>query len=75
MQINPGVAAKKDWQQIAYKGGSEPGVLNFTTALTAKNGRHYCVAATWNSEGFLDENKFAMLYAGVLGALAAESAK
>jgi hypothetical protein len=50
-------------------------VLNFTTALTAKNGRHYCVAATWNSEGFLDENKFAMLYAGVLGALAAESAK
>jgi beta-lactamase class A len=75
MQINPGIAAKKDWQQIAYKGGSEPGVLNFTTALTAKNGRHYCVAATWNSEGFLDENKFAMLYAGVLGALAAESAK
>jgi beta-lactamase class A len=75
MQINPGIATKKDWQQIAYKGGSEPGVLNFTTALTAKNGRHYCVAATWDSDGVVDENKFAMLYAGVLGALAGESVK
>ena len=75
MQINPGIAAKKDWQQIAYKGGSEPGVLNFTTALTAKNGRHYCVAATWNSEGVVDENRFAELYSGVLGSIEAESVK
>ena len=75
MQINPGLASKKDWQSIAYKGGSEPGVLNFTTALTAKNGRHYCVAATWNSEGVVDENKFAVLYGGVLASLAAESTK
>lgn len=75
MQINPGLAGKNDWQQIAYKGGSEPGVLNFTTALTAKSGRHYCVAATWNADGFLDENKFAMLYLGVLRSLAAEAAK
>jgi beta-lactamase class A len=75
MQINPGLASKKEWLQVAYKGGSEPGVLNFTTALTAKNGRHYCVAATWNSEGVVDENKFAKLYTGVLASLEAESAK
>jgi beta-lactamase class A len=75
MQINPGLASRKEWRQIAYKGGSEPGVLNFTTALTAKNGRHYCVAATWNSEGVVDENKFAKLYTGVLASLEAESAK
>jgi beta-lactamase class A len=74
MQINPGVAAKNDWQQIAYKGGSEPGVLNLTTALTGRSGHHYCVAATWNSEGVLDENKFFSLYGGVLSSLAAEAA-
>ena len=75
MQINPGVAHKKDWEQIAYKGGSEPGVLNFTTAVTAKDGRHACVAATWNSDGVVDENAFATLYEGVLAAIAAEGKK
>ena len=75
MQINPGLAGKKDWLQIAYKGGSEPGVLNFTTAVTGKNHRHYCVAATWNSDGVVDENRFATLYTGVLASLAAESGK
>jgi beta-lactamase class A len=74
-QINPGVAGKKDWQQIAYKGGSEPGVLNLTTALTAKNGHHDCVAATWNHSAALDENHFFSLYSGVLAALAAEGSK
>jgi beta-lactamase class A len=74
-QINPGVADKKDWQQIAYKGGSEPGVLNLTTALTGKNGHHYCVTATWNNRGVLDENHFFSLYGGVLAALAAEGSK
>jgi beta-lactamase class A len=75
MQINPGVAIKKDWQQIAYKGGSEPGVLNLTTALTAKTGRHYCVSATWNNDAPLEDNKFFTLYGAVLSSLAAEAAK
>jgi beta-lactamase class A len=75
MQINPGVAEKKDWQQVAYKGGSEPGVLNLTTALTGKNGHHYCVTATWNNDAALDETKFFTLYSGVLASLAAESPK
>ena len=75
MQINPGLAAKKDWQSIAYKGGSEPGVLNLTTALTAKNGHHDCVAATWNSHSVLDEDKFFSLYGALLNSLAAEPAR
>lgn len=75
MQINPGVAEKEDWKQVAYKGGSEPGVLNLTTAMTGKNGRHYCVAATWNNGAALDENQFFSLYKGVLASLASESAK
>ena len=40
MSINPGVAEAADWSRVAYKGGSEPGVLNLTTckstASTAK---------------------------------------
>jgi beta-lactamase class A len=75
MQINPGIADKKDWQQVAFKGGSEPGVLNLTTALTGKNGHHYCVAATWNNNAALDESKFFTLYGGILASLAAESVK
>ena len=75
MQINPGVADKKDWKQIAYKGGSEPGILNLTTALTGNNGHHYCVAATWNNTAALDESRFFSLYAGALASLAMESAK
>jgi beta-lactamase class A len=75
MQINPGVADKKDWQQIAYKGGSEPGVLDLTTALTGKNGHHDCVTATWNNSAALDENHFFSLYSGVLAALSAEGSK
>ena len=74
-QINAGIADKKDWQQIAYKGGSEPGVLNLTTALTGKNGHHYCVAATWNNDAALDESKLFTLYAGVLASLAVEASR
>ncbi len=75
MQINPGVAIKKDWQQIAYKGGSEPGVVNMTTAVIAKNGRRYCVSATWNNDASLEDNRFFTLYGAVLNSLAAEAAK
>lgn len=66
MSINPGVAIAKDWQRVAYKGGSEPGVLNLTTWLQAKNGRRYCVSATWNHDRPLDETRFMALYSGVL---------
>ncbi|MBV6624444.1 MAG: serine hydrolase [Rivularia sp. (in: Bacteria)] len=71
MSINPGIANPKDWQQVAYKGGSEPGVLNFTTWLKGKNGKQYCVVATWNnSNAPVDEGKFATLYGGVISFLA-----
>ena len=71
MSINPGIANPKDWERIAYKGGSEPGVLNFTTWLKAKNGKQYCVVATWNnSDAAVNEGKFAALYGGVISFLA-----
>lgn len=71
MQINPGLADRKQWQTIAFKGGSEPGVLNLTTALTAKSGRQFCFAATWNNTEPLDNNRFFTLWQGVLASLAA----
>ena len=70
MSLNPGLANPADWQRVAYKGGSEPGVLNLTTWLTARDGKQYCVSATWNNpQARLDENQFFLLYTGLLNSL------
>ena len=70
MSINPGIANPKDWERVAFKGGSEPGVLNLTTWLKGKNGKQDCVAATWNnSDAPVDEGKFAAFYSGVISFL------
>jgi len=69
MSINPGVARPNDWSRIAFKGGSEPGVLNLTTWLEAKDGKTYCVAATWNNTLPLDETQFTAIYAGAIARL------
>lgn len=66
MSINPGVAKPSDWERIAYKGGSELGVLNFTTWLQSKNGQTYFVVATWNNYAPLDEVRFISIYSGVI---------
>jgi hypothetical protein len=69
MGINPGAAKKSDWDHIAYKGGSEPGVINMTTWV-GKGAKAYCVSATWNDDKPLDETRFALAYSGVLTFLA-----
>ncbi len=69
MQINPGVALPQDWQQVAYKGGSEPGVLNLTTQLVSREGTQYCISATWNHNQPLDEAQFTALYSSLLTGL------
>jgi beta-lactamase class A len=68
--INPGVANPADWSEIAFKGGSEPGVLDLSTLVTAADGNTYCVIVTWNDEAGLDEGRLFSLYAGLLAALA-----
>ncbi len=68
MAINSGVASAEDWQRVAFKGGSEPGVINMTTWLEAKNGKRYCVSATWN-HATVDNNRFSGLYQGLIGVL------
>lgn len=69
-RINPGVANRTDWAQIAFKGGSEIGVLNLTTALTGKDGTRYCVAASWNDSQPIDEAKATSAYASLVAKLA-----
>lgn len=47
---NPGLRpdVRGKWQWTGYKGGSEPGVLNLTYLLQARNGDWYVVTASWN---------------------------
>lgn len=66
MTVNPGVAARSDWAHVAYKGGSEAGVINLTTMATSHSGRTYCVSATWNNTTNLDEGRFEQLYSSLL---------
>ena len=69
MSINPGVADPSRWARVAYKGGSEPGVLNLTTQVTTRRGKTYCVSATWNDSKPLDEGRFELAYGVLLNSL------
>jgi beta-lactamase class A len=70
LTISPGLARPQDWQAIAYKGGSDFGVLNLSTYLVAEDGTRHCVVASWNDESALDESALALPYSGLLRALA-----
>ncbi|MBX2862387.1 MAG: serine hydrolase [Leptolyngbyaceae cyanobacterium MAG.088] len=72
MQVNPGLANPASWQRIAFKGGSEPGVENLTTALRDEDGHDYCVVATWNNPDGIDELKLSSFYGSALSSLKAE---
>ena len=48
--INPGLADKSEWKYVGFKGGSEPGVLNYTHILdTDKNKPIYAISASINN--------------------------
>jgi len=66
MSINPGLVEPTNWQRVAYKGGSEPGVENFTTHLIDEKGDQLCVSATWNNDQGIDELKFSTLYRSLI---------
>ncbi|WP_299484802.1 serine hydrolase [Acaryochloris sp. IP29b_bin.137] len=69
MHINTGIINADNWQQVAFKGGAEPGVLNLTTALKDDFGTHYCVSATWNDQQPLEEYRFFNLFSDTLQSL------
>lgn len=69
MQVNPGLAKPQDWQQVAFKGGSEPGIMNLTTAVVSNNGDQYCLSLTWNHNQPLNEIRMTTFYGSVIDAL------
>ena len=70
MTINPGVANPANWQRVAYKGGSEPGVLSLVTWLE-DGSNSYCVALTQNNpDATLETTELFSTYGGILAYLA-----
>jgi hypothetical protein len=65
-----GLANPLDWRSIAYKGGSEPGVLNLSTYVTTADGTSHCVVATWNNDASFYDGLLTSPYRGLLRALA-----
>lgn len=49
LRINKGLLfADGRWRYVGYKGGSEPGVLNFTWLLERKDGKWFALSVGWN---------------------------
>jgi len=69
MQINPGVADPGEWKTVAYKGGSEPGVINMTHVLVSKNmSDSYTISVTENDPAQeIDEDAFASVVERFIG--------
>jgi hypothetical protein len=72
MTVTPGPASSQPerWSRIAFKGGSELGVLNLTSWLETPNGDSYCVTMTQNNhDGPIDEVQFVALYRSLVAVL------
>jgi hypothetical protein len=70
MSVNPGVADASDFARVAYKGGSDAGILNLTTAVTTHRGTQFCFSATVNATTTVDESAFELQYGAALRTLA-----
>ena len=68
MSVNPGAADPSQWSKVAFKGGSEPGVINLTQWLVDSAGHSYCVVATWN-DPTVDGAKFTSMVTQLIAAL------
>ncbi len=67
MSINPGVADPADFARVAYKGGSDTGVINMTTMVTTHRGTKLCFSATANdSTHDVDDTAFEAAYGAAL---------
>jgi beta-lactamase class A len=70
LSVNSGPAQPGNWRRVAYKGGSEPGIINMTLYLESAEGTAYTVSVTWNrTEAAIDESRFVTLVQGLLGSL------
>jgi hypothetical protein len=72
MSINPGIPNPSDFRHVAYKGGSDVGIINMTTMVTTKRGTTVCFSATLNNEKqAVDEMAFETAYEDVVRHIAA----
>lgn len=71
MQVNSGLLDPRDWGPIAYKGGSEPGVLAFISVLPEAEGGPICLALAINHSATIDEASAAAAYRRFAVAVAA----
>lgn len=62
MRINPGVVKPRQGEKIAYKGGAQPGVLNYTIWLETESDDQVFITASWNDEEKLEKDRFNRLY-------------
>jgi len=74
LRINGGIPFdKKVWPSVAYKGGSEPGVLNLTWLLERNDGALFVVSIGWNdTKASVDTNTMIGLARGMVDLLAKE---
>lgn len=70
MSVNPGLADPADFAHVAYKGGSDVGILNLTTAVTTHRRTRFCFSATVNATTAVDETAFELQYGAALRTLA-----
>ncbi|MEO0496075.1 MAG: serine hydrolase [Pseudomonadota bacterium] len=71
MTAEPGPLSRKDWKRIAFKGGSEGGVLNMTAQFEGADGRQHCLAVTLNSNRPIDAPKFSRAFVELAASLGA----
>jgi beta-lactamase class A len=74
LRINAGIEYDKEtWKSVAFKGGSEPGVMNLTYLLERKDGRWFALSVGWNnSKEALEEARAVELAGKGFGILAKE---
>ena len=65
-QINAGPLDTSLWRRVSFKGGSELGVLNLTTSVRDRDGREFCVSATWNATQTFDAEPLLERYATLI---------
>ena len=69
LSIHSGPAAPGDWQSVAFKGGSEPGLLNLTMRAQAGDGRIFTLAVTVNAAAPLENEEIIFAFQTLLSAL------
>ncbi len=74
LRINGGIPFdKKTWPSVAYKGGSEPGVMNLTWLMERSDGALFAVSMGWNNpKAEVDPNTMVALARGMVDLLAKE---